>query len=79
MKKVEFTPARYDRWIGSMVEDFDEYLKADDLFATDLVEISRTDEDTYYFYRFDTTPEKGSIEVYHNEDGYIYDITVARY
>ena len=72
----------YYEWIGEMIDEFETFLKEEDFMAEDMVMISYTEEDTYFFYKVNTAEDTNYnfiIEAYYNTDGSIYDIRVYQY
>ena len=69
-----------DNMIGMDIEEVEAFLVHEHLWFDDMVRISTTPSDRYYFYKLSTEErEDACIEVYFNEDGTVYDIQVNRY
>lgn len=67
-------------FIGRDIEELDEYLTHDDLYWQDLVRISTTETDRYYFYQMgEEERENYCVEVYFDENGTVYDIMCNEY
>ena len=70
----------HNAFIGMHIDDYEEYLREQDIFADDMVRISTTDEDRYFFYKVNNDDrEDRCIETYFNPDGSIYDIQIINY
>jgi hypothetical protein len=67
-------------FIGRDIEELDEYLTHDELYGQDLVRISTTETDRYYFYQMrGEDRENYCVEAYFNENGTVYDIMCNEY
>ena len=67
----------YALYMGLDIEVFEDFLRNEDIYASDMVRISNTREDRYYFYKvYNKDTEDRCVEVYFNPDGIIYDIQV---
>ena len=70
----------HNAFIGQHIDDYEDYLREMDIFANDMVRISTTDEDRYFFYKVtNDDKEDRCIEAYFNPDGIIYDIQIINY